>query len=475
MSGFMDTAEHGRRWAGILLAAAVLTLYGYRQVWLLAAPPPGSRDRNALGRIHAANDFKHLYLGAKILRLGESPYNPDWMRRFARQYGVSINPYVYLPFTAQAMAPLTSLSLRAAIEVWFGLNHLMTLAALAVMATMWPQRLHVPVFALLVGAAAMAYPLTRTLTAGQLNCALLLALAIYWAASERDRPWVAGGALAFAALFKIVPAVLILAPLMQRRWKLLAATGVWLAALLSLSAASCGMGRYLEFAPVARDMGYGRSTWADVGFEFYRDPFNQSLNAFFHRAFAQNPTVIPYRDWGPRFANAATWAATLALLAIGMTALGWGRLAGLRRRTAPAAPPADCRAETPARRELDLALAILLMLLAPSLYWDHYGVLLVLPLVLIARHRPGWMGWTGIGLAVALTAAPQGFFMYDVAPRLPLGAALYSMQLWATLIVFAVAVALRLRAGATVPETDAPVNPAENADAVPGCPRSGGR
>lgn len=376
------------------------------------------------------NDFHHLYLGAKILRLGESPYDRTLMKQAAAHARVSVNPYVYLPFTGQVMAPLTFLPMPAAQKVWFWANHVFLLAALGLMA--WGRGRWSPAaFLMLLGMASCWYPLTRTLTAGQLNCALLLLITAYWRAMVSGRGRLAGFTLAFAALLKIAPGFLILLAVLQRRWRLLRWTIGWGLGLTILSAVACGPGRYVEFLSTLRQMGYGKSTWSAEGFDFYRQPFNQSPNAFFHRALTDNPTTEPWVVAGPSVANGLTRAFAGLLLLAGATLI-------LRSR------------KDRAGDDLDLAIALIIMFLLPSLYWDHYGVLLLLPVALIARRRPtGWPLAALVG-GVILVAVPQGLFHSLSSGRGP-GVLLYSMGLWGTLAILAAAAALRLRWTAECP------------------------
>jgi len=439
----MDKRSAWMRALPLAATAAVLALYGYRQIWLLAAVPAGARDKYPTARIHQANDFKHLYFGAVLVRMGESPYDETAMRQMARLAGVSVNPYVYLPFTAQAMWPLSYLTLRRAIETWFVFNQFFLLSSLALIALAWPSCRHQAAFVALVLVGAGWYPLTRTLTAGQLNCALLFLIAAHWRAAERGWNWLAGLALALAALFKIAPAFLILALLLQRRRRLLDWSVGWGAVLLLASVLWCGPGRYLEFIPVLRQMGYGESTWADVGFDFYRQPFNQSFNAFFHRALTQNPATQPLINAGPDLANALTVGVSLALLLGAASLIMMNRGREFLRQAGE-----DGQREM---NDLDLAISVIVMLLLPSLYWDHYGVLLLLPGAIIAQYSRHWWTLALVAVASALIAIPQGFF-FSLAPSPPhgVGVLLFSMELWGTLLLLAVAVALRLSVASSI-------------------------
>lgn len=371
-------------------------------VWLQVVAP--------LGNLHS-NDFKHLYLGSVQLARGVSPYDTDAMREAAFLNGWSLNPYVYLPFTAQALRPVCAFGFDGAATAWFTLNHLFFLGAIGLLA--WRRGWGVA--ASMVACGAVWYPLSRTLTAGQLNCALLFLLTLLWWADRRGWPALAGFALAFATLLKIAPAFLFLSLLLTRRWRLLAWSGGWLGVLLVGSVLWCGPDRYLEFLPTLQDMGYGKSTWSDVGNEFYRDPMNNSINAFAHRAFTEIPERKPLANLGASAANAMTWVVSLGLLAAGCV---FWFLQGKRRESDD---------------DRTLAVGVLLMLLLPSLYWDHYGVLVILPVAILARSAQGGVLGVFLKTGAALGLVRFGQFLTFKFADEPSGV-LFSSGLWLALL-----------------------------------------
>ena len=86
-----------------------------------------------LRRLHC-NDFKHLYMGARILRQGHNPYNAERMLYESFRTGFnSILPYVYLPFTGLVLSPLTYLPFRTAALFWFYFNHVLVMAGLGLL------------------------------------------------------------------------------------------------------------------------------------------------------------------------------------------------------------------------------------------------------------------------------------------------------------------------------------------------------
>lgn len=182
----------------------------------------------AFRRMHG-NDFKHIYLGAILIGRGQNPYDARLFLEEASRHGFrTINPYVYPPTNGLVLHFLTWWTPRRAATVWFFLNHAMLLASLALCVHWflgWRRPWLLAITALL---AATSIPLQRTLTAGQLNCALLLLYcATYWGLSRR-RDCLAAFFVAFGILFKLAPGIFAAYFLCKRRWRALAWTCAWL-------------------------------------------------------------------------------------------------------------------------------------------------------------------------------------------------------------------------------------------------------
>ncbi len=406
-----------------LMAAVIAASVGHA-AWLFAS-----------GRVHN-NDFKHLWAGAVILAQGGNPYDPDVLLLAARQYGFeSINPYVYLPATGLMLRPLAWLSFPAAAAVWFWGN-----LALAWACVLWgPRALAVPfrdrarwagALFLTLPTALQGFgvsPFLRQMTAGQLNVGVLAAILGSVTLLIRGREVAAGVILGLAAAFKIAPAFLIVVLAGMRRWRAAAAAVGTLGLGLALSVGLVGWETHRAAIEVLRQMGYGSSTWAEFQMDFYRDPFNQSFNALFHHLVTENPHTRPWFDWGPRTADALTWLASLGTLGLFLASV-------LRYRRRPYFSPRWGEAET----ELFMA-GVIVMLLLPSLMWDHYMVQALAPLLWLfgamnVRRRPD--------LAI-FAAAAWGLFAVPwvhtgTVWRQGAGVLLLSIRLWGALLLLAV-------------------------------------
>ncbi len=319
------------------------------------------------GGIHG-NDFKHLWAGAFLLDHGLSPYQPDQLFRVAAsQRWAAMNPYVYLPTTGLLMRPLAWMRYHTAQEVWFWLNW--GLAWAVVLGGPGLLRMRRADLARLVGAVFVtaAFPFYRQMTAGQMNVVMAALLILAAAALRRRREPAFGLILALGFAWKISPALLIVLAALMGRWR----AALWglgfSAAFILLSLVCFGWPVHREALSMIAEMGYGRSTWEALGNDFYRDPFNQSPNALLHHLLTENPYSRPWLALGPVFANGLTWLVSLGLFAACLLAARGRRLD--RVRPAPRDPPRASDADV----SLFLA-GTLLMLLAPSLLWDHYCV-----------------------------------------------------------------------------------------------------
>ncbi|MCX7963404.1 MAG: hypothetical protein N2644_02825, partial [Candidatus Sumerlaea chitinivorans] len=130
-----------------------------------------------------SNDFKHLYAGIHAIWRGEDPYTAPSLLRVAAECGLgdaALNPYVYLPFTGLVLGFLKFFSFHTAAHIWFFANHAMIFISgylfACSLADSFPVLRKTESFraieCLYLLAMAFSHPLSRNLTAGQLNCVL---------------------------------------------------------------------------------------------------------------------------------------------------------------------------------------------------------------------------------------------------------------------------------------------------------------
>lgn len=390
------------------------------------------------------NDFKHIYLGTAAILEGDSPYPPEWLflhaRRRAMTEGLALNPYVYLPFTGLSLAFLEPLPFPAASQLWFMLNHLFALASAWLIAiTLWPRH-RTAAFGGVLLALALSHPLTRTLTAGQLNLVLLICAAGAYAGLSRGRQILGGILLGYAAVFKLAPAIYGLYFLLRCRWRSLAAMAATVVVLLGVSVAVAGWQMHAGFLPMLADMRYGRSTWQHIrpdggGATFWKDPPNQSPNSLLTHLLVENNGITePWFDLNQGAANAATWVVTAALFSL----YGW---AAWRSRKLPEIPGKSLCTRSESTFSLgDQGLfhaTLLLSLLLPSLMWDHYLVAAILPAAWLARRYASHRRWGMLGLLAGVWIVISVPWNYAApAWREGAGVILMSVKLFPTLVLF---------------------------------------
>lgn len=309
-------AGHSRALEFALLAAAAIA--APLAWWIL-----GTMWRGA----NSYNDFHDYWLAAKLITLGQSPYDIEALRALARtehlQFLVGGGYQYPLPF-AVAMIPLTALSFSNAVLLFNSLS--LALFGLSVAGWIgwahgWTTELRWRRLALATAAGCYP-PIYGTIANGQANLILFpligmgIALALDGTSAARR---VGGGVLAgLAAIVKLVPAVLAVPLAIGRRID--AAVGIALGALGTLLIADLLVPQ-------------GASGGSGLGSLFDTDPYftNQSFNGFVSRIVRDSDRTVALWKAGfdPKLPMLAlTVAFGLATLAV----LWWnrGRLASRR-------------------------------------------------------------------------------------------------------------------------------------------------
>ena len=353
------------------------------------------------------NDFKHIYLGTEALVHGESPYSPEALFMQAHEAGwgdEAINPFVYPPFTGLVMSFLAPFRFPAASQIWFFCSAICAVIALFQIAChFWPN-FRLGAFGVLLFSFGICHPWIRTLTAGQLNAPLLLAYVIAFRMLEAGRERAAGSLLGIMAVYKITPAGHVLYFVLRRRWRGLVAMVVAAGGALLISGALFGWRPHLDYLPMMRQMSYGHSTWEQYGATFWKDPYNQSINSFLtHALVSSNRVTTPSFNFTQDAANLVTILCSLALVA--------GYVYTFRQRRVAVSPLAtkELYANIDAAAYMG---ALLLSLLIPSLMWDHYLLMTILPVAwVVKRNLNERRRWVAVGAAMCflLICIPMRF------------------------------------------------------------------
>jgi len=311
-------------------------------------------------------DFVNYFGGAQAAAHGTDIYAD-----FKRSWGTEswVVAYIYPPFFAMLLAPLTSLGLVAAARIWLLVVHAAFLVALALMLRVNPE-LSRSGRRLLLLAGFTFMPVYLNLKFQQVATVwLLLLTAALWAALRR-RAGLAGLFIAAAASLKVSPIFLI--PLFARlgRWRVALFAGASLVAITVVSMLAAP-GSWQFFTVVLPRIGLGTANWD-----------NGSIDGLVSRIVQLDPGL--FGGGTQTVAKVAIVAA--AVIVIGVT-LWMSRPIG----------------EHDWALRLGVAALVTSLLIVSSVTWQHHLVTLLLPMATamawITVRKPGARyGW---GLAAA--------------------------------------------------------------------------
>jgi hypothetical protein len=302
------------------------------------------------------NDFAHLYLAGYLADRGGHFFDSDLLikAKLALQIPTGLNPFVYPPFFAVLLRPLSWFSYDWAWNLFTLLSHAAYFAALALLIHLF-RREHESTllwWGTLLALSAFYDPLHRTFAAGQVNTFLLLLFCLGWYFIRTNHITWAGILFGLGASIKVSPAFLLLYLGWKGQWSGLFAGIVTIVGTTALSWAILGMDVHFSFVHEAQQMSYGESTWAHLGMHYHVEPHNQAPSALWYRLFTSNPATQGLLH-SPLFARFLSWFSAALLISL----LLWFTPRG---KSSPVA--------------MEYSLWLLALLLLPSLLWDHYLV-----------------------------------------------------------------------------------------------------
>ncbi len=169
--------------------------------------------RTVLAPDFDVNDFKAYYTGAlalvedrpdllypdaATLNLGVLP-DQEWVR-FAVERGVPHpSGYIYPPFLAVVLEPLTALSYHRANQAWFVLNGILLAASIALLATWRPGSFDPIAAGSVLFVSLNFYPTYRALQCGQVSLLIFAMVAAAFWLLRRGRDGAAGALVGLAA------------------------------------------------------------------------------------------------------------------------------------------------------------------------------------------------------------------------------------------------------------------------------------
>jgi Glycosyltransferase family 87 len=290
------------------------------------------------------------------------------------------------PTSILLVLPLGALPYRVALMTWNYLSLGMFAASLILvwrgLRIPFSSRSALPAITLLL----TCFPLTSHIHFGQLTMVIVLLLTGAWACDRADREILAGVLLGAAVTIKVFPAVVFLYFVVRGRWKTVAAGLISIALITLLTGLAIGFPCFSYYVnEVLPGVAKYRGLW-----------FNLSLPGYWTKLF-DPPSEYHYIEplaHNPLLARAATFLSCVPVLAV----LAW---VARRART---------------RDESDLAFGLTLTatLLVSPIAWDHYLLVMLLPLATIWLHLPRSPGprILFVGIVMAFWSLP--YAVYDL-------------------------------------------------------------
>lgn len=271
----------------------------------------------------------------------EHALSSHWVQAHPPTMTLLMAPLVYGLGLFGSFAVVATLSLAATAITIILLNHGLGLFP--------SSRLHLAVGMLVLGWA----PVLVVLRAGQMSVVLGALMVGSWYCLRVGRPVLAGIAVAMATALKLYPGFLILYLMLRHRRAFVSAC-LTLLVIFSLEVIICGLDSSRAWY----------ATGTGVVEEYCRYAANISLLGWIARAVVDGPTSFP-------LARALWIGVCCAIVAV----ISWNII---RRR------------EPSERRlgfiDLDCALFVSLMPILSPISWDHYEVLLLLPLAVLGQR-----------------------------------------------------------------------------------------
>lgn len=237
-------------------------------------------DQESIRRF-AFVDFYDYYFAADAVSTGDDPYDAALGEARAAAAGaptIAGSDFIYPPWFAAALVPLTGLSPQGAASCWYLASAVALLLALSGLPTGRTRRGEL--------VAAVLFPGTLVaLFVGQVNPILLALIVGAWRWRD-DRPATSGLLLGLAAAIKLSPILLLVACACWRRWRLVAASIVVMSTCLVVGELAVPGGTATYATGVLPNSGALTPALAHPG--------NQGIGGALLRAMSPNPWTIPF-------------------------------------------------------------------------------------------------------------------------------------------------------------------------------------
>ena len=327
-------------------------------------------------------DFFQEWASARNYREGLPLYTPHRVTiprylgpRISTGEGLMIEVNAHPPTAVLLALPFSLLRYRDAVLAW----NLVSLGMLGASLYLLWRGLEIPftwwsLFPLTTSLILCA-PLFMQFSLAQLTLLILLLLTGTWAADRSARPLLAGALLGTATAIKLFPGFMFLYFVVRRKWKVLIAGALSMIVLTGVTASVFGWEPYQAYVlDVLPKVARFRASWR-----------NESLVGFWAKLFEAPPRYLAVQ---PLCLSAAMmWSGIVASCAPVLIAMAF-----IVRR-----------AQTRLEQDHAFGLSLTAMLLVAPITWDHYLLLLALPVAATWLCLPPTRG-ARIVFALILTA-----------------------------------------------------------------------
>jgi hypothetical protein len=271
---------------------------------------------------------------------------------------VDDSDYIYPPYLAAVLSPLTHLHpLRAGLlwylgglvaigfAVWLILRGRAESRGEVVELLQWGDYLFV---------ALASAPAIYSFYVGQINAFILLLLAAVYFLLEKDKQVLAGIILAVSILLKVAPVLLVFYMVARKKYIALLCTAVVVTGIVLLTWPVFGFHLRTYFTTVLPEMSVPEPK-----------PINQSLHAFFGRIFTRNDYTAAILD-APRLSRFLTLLFSTVLILL---------------TAAKLVPDNPTLAES--CHDMTFGALVTLMTIVPPLAWETLHILLAFPLIVL--------------------------------------------------------------------------------------------
>ncbi len=287
-------------------------------------------------------DFLAYHQAAVRLLHGQPLYDMS----FATAGGFGL--FYYPPTFAPLILPFGLLSATAAVWTWTAI----LIGSFAVGVAVLPVSRSVRWWIVLL--AGLSWPFAYAVKLGQVGPVLFLLFAIGW--RWLDEPIRFGASTAIGTAVKLQPGILFVWAILTRRWAAVAVGAVVLAALALAATLIAGVGAWSDFATLIRQVG---------------DPITTEHNF--------TPGAVAYQLGVPAgIASLVQLASTVLVIVAVLAAARW------------------------ATAEASYLVAVIASQLLSPILWDHYAMLLLLPVAYLCAAGRWWALAIPLVMAVPL-------------------------------------------------------------------------